>query len=146
MEPIKEFNGNYRFLSNFYHAPVCVSGIDYLNTEAAYQAGKTLDMDVRAEFSSLDPSTAKKKGRYVELRADWDVVKIEIMELCLRAKFMKHPDLAEKLIATGNAKLIEGNHWGDTIWGVSLKTGKGKNLLGKLLMNIREDLQWKLKV
>ena len=60
------------------------------------------------------------------------------MEDFLRQKFTDS-DLKEKLLATGDAELIEGNHWGDVIWGVC--NGIGENNLGKLLMNIRNDLK-----
>lgn len=134
------FQGEYRFLSNFYHAPLTVIGIPYLNSEAAYQASKTLDLDVRAEFSTLDPGTAKSKGKTLKLRADWGVpLSLEMMELCLRAKFMCNPVLRQQLLDTGYMDLIETNHWGDTFWGVC--KGKGENYLGKLLMEIRDT--WK---
>lgn len=136
---INGFTGNYRFLSNFYHAPVVVSGISYLNNEAAFHAAKVLDPKQRAIFSTLNPSDAKRQGRRVKLRADWDIVSIEIMELCLRVKFMTYPELAKKLVETGDQELVEFNNWGDQKWG---KTAQGgKNILGQLLMLIRTDLQ-----
>lgn len=138
MKPIMGFQDEYRWLSNFWHSPITVIGIDYLNAEAAYQASKTTDISIREQFSKLNGSEAKRKGLTIKLRSDWEVVKIESMELCLRAKFMTHKPLAEKLIATGNRELIEFNTWGDTYWGKTQKGGR--NILGKLLMNIREDL------
>lgn len=141
MKTINEFQGDYRFLSNFYHAPLRIIGIPYLNSEAAFQACKTLDTDVRATFSTVDPATAKKMGRKIELRPNWDdgITKVECMELCLWAKFSMNPELRKKLLATGDAKLIEGNNWGDTYWGVC--KGKGQNILGKLLMEIRTNMR-----
>lgn len=137
---IAGFQGEYRFLSNFYHAPLTVIGIPYLNSEAAYQASKTTDLDVRTSFSTVDPSTAKKMGRSIHLREDWNLVlKLEMMELCLRAKFMCNPLLREQLFLTGDAELEETNNWGDTFWGVS--RGKGENYLGKLLMEIRGTMK-----
>ena len=135
---ISGFFGEYRWLSNFWEAPITVTGIQYNSTEAAYQAAKTTDFDIRESFVGISASEAKKLGKTIKLRHDWNVVQVEIMELCLRAKFMTHKDLAKKLIETGNLELIEFNTWGDTFWG---KTSKGgKNILGKLLMNIREDI------
>lgn len=138
-KPINGFQDEYRWLSNFYPAPITVIGISYLNTEAAYQASKTLDLDVRAKFSTMSAGQSKSQGKKLTLRPDWDIAKLECMELCLRAKFGTHHDLAQNLIATGQRELIEFNTWGDSFWGVT-KYG-GKNILGKLLMNIREDLQ-----
>jgi len=60
--------------------------------------------------------------------------------LTMRQKF-KQPELKAKLLATGDAELIEGNHWGDIVWGVC--RGKGENRLGKILMKVREELRWK---
>lgn len=137
-EPIKGFFEEYRWLSNFWMAPITVIGITYFNSESAYQAGKTLDLDERKRFCNLTGAEAKKLGKTITLRPDWDLAKVEVMELCLRAKFMTHKDLADKLLKTGNRQLIEFNYWGDTYWGVT-KNG-GQNVLGKLLMNIREDM------
>lgn len=142
-KPILGFQDEYRWLSNFWYAPITVTGFNYQNTEAAYQAAKTINIQHRATFENYSGAQAKNAGRNVIMRADWDFVKLEIMELVLRAKFMTHPDLAQKLIDTGEREIIELNTWGDTHWGqVKTKEGKlvGENVLGKLLMNIRSDL------
>ena len=138
---ISEFQGENRFLSNFYHAPLRVLGIPFLNSEAAYQACKSLDTDVRYQFSTLDAGAAKKLGRRITVRPNWDdgITKVECMELCLWAKFQMNPDLKEKLINTGDAELIEGNNWGDVFWGVC--KGQGQNMLGKLLMEVRTNIK-----
>lgn len=140
-KPILSFQGEHRFLSNFYHAPMRVLGIPFLNSEAAYQACKTLDIDVRKSFSQLEPAIAKHTGKRLILRPNWDdgITKVECMELCLWSKFQMNPDLKMKLIDTGDAELIEGNTWGDTYWGVC--KGKGENMLGKLLMEIRNNIK-----
>ena len=75
------------------------------------------------------------------MRKDWEEVKDELMEEILRSKFAQHTELKEKLLATGDAVLIEGNSWNDRYWGVDIKSGAGKNHLGKILMKVREDLQ-----
>lgn len=139
MNAITEFKGNYFFLSNFYPCSVTVLGMEFQSSEAAFMACKTLNMEERVQFQNLKPKEAKALGRRIKLREDWDIVSIEMMELCLRAKFMANPHLKDKLINTGDAHLEESNTWGDTKWGTC--NGKGRNLLGKLLMNIREDLQ-----
>ena len=132
-EIIKEFKGDYFFLSNFYIAPVIYQGIRFENNEAAFQSAKCPER--MREFSSLSPQSAKSLGRKVDLRADWETVKYEVMyEICL-AKFSQNPDLFEKLIKTGNAELVEGNSWGDRVWGVC--RGVGENHLGKILMKVR---------
>lgn len=143
MKPILGFDGEYRWLSNFHPAPVTVIGFDYQNTEAAYQAAKTINLDERAQFQNLTGGQAKRAGKKLKMRDDWHLVKFEVMELVLRAKFMAHPDLAKKLVATRDAEIIELNTWGDTTWGqIRNSQGNliGQNYLGKLLMNIREDV------
>lgn len=135
---INSFTGPYRFLSNFYVAPLRVIGISYENSEAAYQACKTTDTNLRKTFSKLAPNEAKKLGKTIPLRENWDTVtRVECMELVLRAKFMGNPQLMDWLVATGDAELIEGNTWGDTFWGIC--RGRGTNYLGKLLMEVRKD-------
>ena len=69
---IKEFRGEYYFLSNFYNAPVTWDGITYKNNEAAFQSAKLIDREDRLQFSSLDPSSAKRLDRRVPLRPDWE--------------------------------------------------------------------------
>ena len=136
---INEFKEQYYFLSNFYGAPVTWDGITYQNNEAAFQSAKVIDRSVREQFATLDPSTAKRKGRQVQLRPDWEQVKYDVMyNICL-AKFAQNKDLRDKLLATGNEHLEEGNTWGDRIWGTV--DGQGQNHLGKILMWIREELK-----
>ena len=136
---IDRFTDEYFFLSNFYDSKVTYDGITYLNNEAAFQAMKTLDEDERRKFALLDPDAAKKAGRKVSLRADWEDVKTDLMYEICKAKFTQNEDLAQKLSATGHEELVEGNSWGDRIWGKV--NGLGENRLGIILMKIREELR-----
>ena len=137
---IAEFQGEYRFLSNFYPAVVEFEGITYPHVEGAYQSAKTLDMNERRRIAAIaDPAEAKRAGRALKYRDDWEAVKFDVMETCVRYKFTHHPELRAKLLATGNALLEEGNNWGDRIWGVV--DGVGENRLGKLLMKVRDELR-----
>ena len=132
---INSFTGRYYFLSNFYNSTVTYDGITYTNNEAAFQAQKTENFSEKYKFGALKPSDAKKLGRSVSLRQDWEEVKYNIMfEICL-AKFKQNPELALSLLETGDQHLEEGNTWGDTIWGTV--NGVGENHLGKILMQIR---------
>ena len=133
--------GAFDFLSNFYPAKVEMEGICYQNSEAAFQAQKCVDVADKASFAELTAVKAKRRGRQVKLRPDWDAVRIGIMEEVVRAKFTQNPDLAARLVATGTMPLGEGNDFGDTFWGVDAKTGKGENNLGRILMKIREELR-----
>lgn len=136
---IKEFREKYFFLSNFYTSPVIYLGVKYLNNEAAFQAQKAITEEDKMQFAKLYPSEAKKAGRRIKLRSDWELVKDEHMyEICL-AKFTQNEILKAKLLATGDEILEEGNNWGDREWGVV--NGVGKNKLGKILMRVREELQ-----
>lgn len=136
---IDSFRGEYFFLSNFCEVPVMYDGITYLNNEAAFQAQKTLNKEQRLDFATLNPSQAKKKGRSVSLRPDWEEIKINVMYEICKAKFIQNENLKRSLLNTGNAELIEGNNWGDKIWGQV--NGIGENNLGKILMKIREELK-----
>lgn len=140
-DAITSFCDEYEYLSNFYEVDVQWDGRTYRNSEAAFQSAKTLDPQIRDSFTLLDPLSAKRKGRQVALRSDWETVKSTIMETVVRAKFRQHLDLAKRLMETGNAELMEGNDWNDTCWGVDLRTGEGENRLGKILMSVREELQ-----
>ena len=136
---IKSFRDEYYFLSNFYNVPVTWQGITYKNNEAAFQSAKVLDMDTRKCFTVMDARTAKSYGRRVKLRPNWHLIKYDIMyEICL-AKFTQNNDLKEKLLATGNKHLEEGNTWGDRDWGTV--NGVGLNKLGRILMTIRDELR-----
>ena len=136
---IDSFTGEYSFLSNFYVSPFVHGGINYLTVEHAFQAAKTTDPDEQIRVASATtPGEAKKLGRKVKLRSDWESVKFRIMEDLLRIKFTSDHYLALQLIATGNQELVEGNSWGDRVWGTV--NGKGQNHLGKLLMKIRSEL------
>ena len=135
--PIDCFDGDNSFLSNFYLCPVEYDGIEYQNSEAAFQAQKTLDVSTRVDkFSNASPKDAKRFGRKVDLRPDWNDIRIDIMRDIVTAKFTQNPVLLNKLLQTGDVELIEGNWWNDTFWGVC--NGKGENNLGKILMSVRE--------
>ena len=139
IDSIDSFRGEYEFLSNFYPAKLLFDGIAYLNSEAAYQAQKCAAAGDRAQFSQLSADEAKRLGRQVSLRQDWDQVKLGLMARIVQAKFSQHPRLARKLLETGGRPLIEGNYWHDVYWGMDLKTREGENHLGQILMTLRQD-------
>lgn len=141
---IKSFDGYYHFLSNFYECPITIDGVTYKNSEAAFHAHKCPEL--RYKFINLNPRDAKRLGRSVKLRHDWEQVKDDVMRKVIRAKFTQHDDLKQKLLATGDAILEEGNTWHDLYWGVDAKTRQGKNTLGKILMEIRDELRMRRDV
>ena len=138
---IAEFQGEYRFLSNFYAATVVFEDITYPTAEHAYQSAKTTNMSQRRRIAQLaTPADAKREGRALTpQRPDWEQVKFTVMEQVVRDKFTRNPELREKLLATGDAYLEEGNTWNDRLWGVY--QGQGENRLGKILMQIRDELR-----
>lgn len=145
MRGIYGFDGEYRFFSNFATVPggVIYDGLNYLSTEAAYQAAKTLDKEIRAQFYFLNGADAKKLGRTLELRPDWDEVKYGVMLDLTRQKYRVERFQA-LLLDTGEAYIQEDNYWHDTYWGVctcSRCNGEGLNMLGKIIMKVRDELR-----
>ena len=132
-----QFRGEYDFLSNFYTAPITYNGLTYQNNECAFQAQKTLDESKREEFTHCSPKDAKHLGKRVELRSDWEEVKFDIMKDIVKAKFEQHPELVQRLLATGDTPIVEENTWGDRIWGVC--NGYGENRLGRILSDVRNE-------
>lgn len=129
----------YAFLSNFHPSTITVDGKAYPTVEHAYQSYKTLNEESREMIrKAKDPSIAKKLGRGVEMRPDWEAVKEELMCDFIRKKF-ESPFLADLLIKTEDSELIFGNTWNDRVWGIC--RGTGENLLGKILMKVRQELK-----
>lgn len=144
-EVIDSFDGEFAFLSNFYHSPVAYEGIEYPTVEHAFQAAKTFDNAERERVrDAATPGLAKRIGRKVKLRSDWEQIKIDIMRQLLVEKF-KDVQLREALLATGAAMLVEGNTWHDNFWGdcrcQRCSKRNGSNMLGNLLMEVREMLK-----
>lgn len=138
---IASFRAQYDFLSNFYNRPITYKGLIYDNNEAAFQAQKCITEEEKANFCNCSPSKAKSRGRSVKLRSDWESIKIGVMEDVVYLKFTQHPDLAARLLATGETELVEGNTWGDCFWGFDTRTQQGQNHLGKILMQVRSQLR-----
>lgn len=138
LSEITHFDGEYKWLSNFWNVPIVFDGVTYMSVEHAYVAAKTLDFEQRRKIAEFQyAGQAKRYGRSLVLRPDWEDVKLIVMEQLLRQKF-SDPELKQKLIDTRDNELIEGNNWGDKFWGVC--NGSGHNHLGKLIMIIRNDL------
>lgn len=135
---IDGFVGKYRWASNFHLCDVMYERDLYVSSENAFQAAKERK-EYRTRFFYCSPSDAKKMGRVVKLSKDWDLLRLIVMKEILLDKFTRNLDLKEKLLATGNATLVEGNWWGDTFWGVC--NGVGSNNLGLILMLTREKLR-----
>lgn len=140
---ITEFKGKYAGFSNFSPHFVTLFGHQFPNGEAAFHALKNYDTAYwDALVNSTSPGEAKRLGRKVELRADWDEFRVHGMKMVVARKFTDHPDLLKLLFSTENATLIEGNNWHDQFWGnctCSSHAGiPGQNMLGKTLMQFRD--------
>ena len=105
----------------------------------AYQAAKSLDLEIRNQFVNISPDESKKLGRKTNVREDWEEVKYGIMYQIVLDKFSRNYQLGDLLIETGDKYLEETNHWKDKIWGVC--DGVGKNWLGKILMDVRTQIK-----
>lgn len=145
VQVIGEFKGKYEWLSNFStEKPVKWRGVTLKSSEHAYQSEKTKNRAYKEKiYRAKTPAEAKKlasKGVMPPdlLRKDWEDVKQEVMYKVLCAKF-SDPVLKARLLATGTIYLVEGNWWGDRYWGVC--EGRGKNMLGKLLMKLRKKIR-----
>lgn len=126
-----------RFLSNFHEAPVDIWSHYFRTAEHAYQAAKA-DMQLFEKIKwAPSPGKAKRLGRQADLPPDWDVIKTGIMAEVVTAKFTQNRDLAGRLNRL-EGPIVELNWWGDTFWGADINTGEGKNVLGRILMGVRE--------
>ena len=146
---IDEFRGKNEFLSNFYKREI---SLDFLpafpgelitapTNEHAFQACKSDDANAaKLIVEAADASTAKKLGRQAKLIDGWDDARVGFMKKVCEAKFNQHVDLKMRLLMTGDRPLVEGNTWKDEFWGISSKTGKGENHLGKILMEVRSEI------
>lgn len=152
---VREFRGQYGFMSNFAECEIDYNGHTYPSTEHAFMAQKSDDQvmvgttpeNIKhidwAEYCAISGRTAseiKAEARTVTLRPDWEQVKLQVMEDVLRIKFNQEP-FKSKLLATGNQNIQEGNTWKDLFWGIDLKTGEGENHLGRIIMDIRKELR-----
>lgn len=151
------FCGEFSFLSNFYrHKPIIVvlpyrypngdtpfSNVCICdNIEHLFQSSKTLNREEINYIASFDtPGQAKRAGRRITLREDWEEIKDEVMAYLVREKF-KIPKLQDLLLAIpDDTYIVEMNHWNDKYWGVCKRTFEGQNKLGEILMKIRSELR-----
>lgn len=138
-EDIYGFQKEYRWLSNFYilKEPIDIFGCKFYTTENLYQAFKCAKEDDFICMSNITPAQAKRLGKRVELNPEFESNKLSIMKNILSVKF-NHQYFKNKLILTGKCYIEETNTWGDTFWGVC--NGYGQNNLGKIIMEIRDEL------
>lgn len=135
-----KINDPYGFMSNYKKARFFIYDRWWNWVEAPYQAKKTI---VQSEYDMIwkakSNNDSRLLGQKVTMRPDWDEVKYSVMKECVMAKFLQHKDLRSQLIDTGYEELIEDSPT-DYFWGCG-KDGTGKNMLGKVLMEVRDELQ-----
>ena len=118
---------------------VVLDGVRYPTVEHAYQAAKTTVPHERARFlAAASPAEAKHMGRSVTIRSDWHDIRVKTMRDLLRQKF-RYGSLPAAILLAIEPPFVEVNTWGDRFWG-ECPRGKGQNMLGKLLEEIRHDL------
>ncbi|MDD3694290.1 MAG: NADAR family protein [Candidatus Pacebacteria bacterium] len=138
---IKEFQNEYRWLSNMFPVEIPFQGHTYRSVEHAYQAQKSKEISWKMFCTQeIYPKIVKKKSHEISLRLDWEEVKLGIMEELLFLKFSQK-FFQTKLLETKDQEIQEGNDWDDVFWGVDKMTGIGENHLGKLIMKVREKLR-----
>ena len=139
------FDGEFAFLSNFHPSMITVDGIEFPTVEHLFQAAKTVSLVEREKIAAAaTPGQAKRLGRNVILCDNWEEIKDDVMLNALRLKFAIL-SFREKLLATGDEELVEGNTWHDNTWGNCscdrCKNIEGQNRLGKMLMQVREEIR-----
>lgn len=141
---IKSFDGEHRWLSNFWPCTIKWNdNLTFTSVEAAYQASKCKNNDDIKQFCNMSALEAKRAGRKVKMREDFDERKQIYMENFLRIKFAKGSELGNRLKSLKDVELVEGNYWHDNYWGSCTcdRCGnKGQNNLGKLLMKLCQEL------
>lgn len=134
---------NYGWMSNFHYCNITIDGEVWKTVEHYYQAMKVYTWDPRLWDkikNCSSPVEAKKLGRTMGPdMTSWNSTRVEVMRNALREKFTQRPELRAKLLATGDSLIEEDAPW-DSFWGTG-KDGKGKNMMGKLLMQLREQLR-----
>jgi len=150
-DDINIFSGEHSYLSNFFKIDIIFNGLTYSSVEHAFIAHKSTDPKWQkfCAITKLTPGQLKRKGREIQLRSDWEEIKISIMEQLLRIKFSANPSITKKLLDTHNGRLLEGNWWHDNFWGQcgcdKCYNKPGKNHLGKLIIKIRDEIHMTIK-
>lgn len=129
-------------LSRLQKINITRDGVTYPSLENFFQAMKTEDELIRKKIAAMNPLEAKKYGKLIPIRPNWEDVKDKVMKWGLRRKLASSYYL-RILCDTGNEELIDWNYWHDNEWGhcyCNNCIGKGENKMGKMLMELRNEL------
>ena len=144
IEPIKFYStaDEYGEFSNFADYPIKIKNKTWPTSEHYFQAMKFKDKSEQENIRKANsPMLAARMGRdrKRKLRRDWESAKVNVMREAVLAKFTQHDELKQLLLSTGDAKIIEhtanDDYWGDG------GDGKGRNMLGRILMDVRSKLK-----
>ena len=138
---IKFYKSNHPYgsFNNFKKAKMFIYGRWWNNVESAYQSRKALNPeDIVKIVNAKTPREARDLGQKIKMRPDWDEIKDNIMYECVMAKFLQNKELLIELLNTNPHELVEDSPV-DSYWGCGLD-GNGKNMLGKILMRVRQEL------
>lgn len=143
---IDDFNGKHAFLNSYYTCPIKYNGFEYTSVGYAFDTNMAADEKIRTAYSVVTILRNKVNNIDIPLRTDWDdSKKVQVMESLTRQKFLQLP-LLKKLLATGDAILIQGNGEGhEKFWGnctcYDCGPEQGYNYMGQILMKIRSEMQ-----
>lgn len=142
MKWIGDFRGDRYWLSNMSSSPINIKGLTFDSVEHFYFWASLKNKNEKDYILSIknNSSLVKFEAKKFIKRNDWEKVKLSIMYIGLKAKFIQNEELKNKLIEIGNEMLEEGNTWNDKFWGVDYYTRKGDNNLGKLIMQVRAEI------
>ena len=135
-------NEPYGCFSNFSRHGITLDGEFWPTTEHYFQAQKFAGTEhEKIVHDAKTPGDAARLGRDRQrrLRADWESVKDDIMRRAVKAKFEQHADIRQILLGTSDAEIIEKTS-DDHYWGIGSR-GDGKNMLGVILIEVREQLK-----
>lgn len=136
---IPEFTDEYSFLSNEYQFETNLGGRTYQSLEHAYHSEKSNDPSWK-DYCSKKTTKIKdlrKACLAIVFRNDWNKIKLDLMAYLLLQKFVENEDMKQRLIDTSPKILLNGNFNGDKYWGFCLKEERGENMIGNMLMQIR---------
>lgn len=135
-------NDEYGCFSNFAHYPFVVNGITWHTSEHYFQAHKFSDEEyfnkIRMTKSPMEAANLGRSRR-IDIRDDWEDSKDNIMRKAVYEKFLQNKEILDILLSTGTEEIVEATT-NDYYWGCGID-GSGKNMLGKILMEVRDALK-----
>jgi len=138
MKEINQFEGFYSFLSNDYPRAIEIDGIYYYSVTNAFWSHFIQTEEEKILISSMSPKDCREYSKRIVLPDNWNLERVSVMEKLLDIKFGPDTGLLRLLLDTQDSPLRYFNQEDDTFWGINVFTGEGKNVLGGILMNIRE--------